>query len=458
MTDPVQILVVEDDPQIQGVLRSLLAQQGYEVETAGSAEDGLSLAAREHFDLVLCDISLPGRSGIDAIGELRDALPDAPVLLVTAYPSIETAVEGMRAGAFDYVTKPFNRQELMQRIERGLQHRALEVENRTLRQQTRGSQHFAGLLGESPAMRDILSRIRRVASSRSNVLITGESGTGKDVVAQAIHLAGASAAAPFLAINCSAIPSELLESELFGHVRGAFTGATVDKRGLFEEAGRGTLFLDEIGDLDLNLQSKLLRVLQHREVRPVGGTRSVAIHARIVAATNSDLRKAIDDGRFRRDLFFRLNVIPIHVPPLRERPEDVPLLAEHFLERHAGREKRSLSPGARSLLMRQRWEGNARELENVIERALVLTDAPLIQPEDLPLEEGSAAVTSDDFAQLLEVAAREQVTVRQLADRYIEHVIELSGGNKSQAARRLGVAVRTLYRRTAPGESAAPRR
>lgn len=452
MPQRVRSLIIEDDEQIRGMLRALLSQQAFEVTTVASAEEGIEAAEESRFDVVLCDISLPGQSGIEALGALREACADAPVILVTGYPSIESAIEGMRAGAFDYVTKPFNREELLMVLQRALDHSALERENRTLRHLARDSRSFAGIIGESPALRDIVARIERIAAGRSNVLLTGESGTGKEVIARAIHQAGPSANEPFLAINCSAIPSELLETELFGHVRGAFTGASTSKRGLFEEAGRGTLFLDEIGDLDLGLQSKLLRVLQQREVRPVGGTRSATIKARVISATNTNLREAIDAGRFRRDLFYRLNVIPIHVPPLRERVEDIPLLAEHFLEKHSGGRERRLSSAALAVLTRRTWEGNARELENVIERALVLSDSRRIQPEDLPFEEPSEAEAAGELKRLLEVAAESGITVRQLADLYIARVVELSGGNKAQAARRLGVAVRTLYRRK-PGAS-----
>jgi DNA-binding NtrC family response regulator len=323
----VKCLVIEDDAQVRGLLTSLLSQLEFAVTATPSAEEGIEAAEAGRFDVALCDISLPGRSGIAAVGALRDACADLPVILVTGYPSVESAIEGMRAGAFDYITKPFNREELLMVLERALDHSALERENRTLRNLARRSRSFAGVIAESPAMRDIVSRIQRIAGSRSNVLLTGESGTGKEVISRAIHQTGPSANEPFVAINCSAIPGELLETELFGHVR---------KRGLFEEAGRGTLFLDEIGELDLGLQSKLLRALQQREVRPVGGTRSVTVKARVISATNTNLREAIDTGRFRRDLFYRLNVIPIHVPALRERIEDIPPLAEHFLEKHSG--------------------------------------------------------------------------------------------------------------------------
>jgi len=453
MPQRVKCLVIEDDAQVRGLLTSVLSEQKFAVTATPSAEEGIEAAEADRFDVALCDISLPGQSGIAAVGALRDACADLPVILVTGYPSIESAIEGMRAGAFDYITKPFNREELLMVLERALEHSALERENRTLRNLARSSRSFAGVIAESPAMRDIVSRIQRIAGSRSNVLLTGESGTGKEVISRAIHQTGPSANEPFVAINCSAIPGELLETELFGHVRGAFTGSTASKRGLFEEAGRGTLFLDEIGDLDFGLQSKLLRALQQREVRPVGGTRSVAVKARVISATNSNLREAIDTGRFRRDLFYRLNVIPIHVPALRERIEDIPPLAEHFLEKHSGGSERRLTPAALAVLTRRSWEGNARELENLIERALVLSDSRLIQPEDLPLEESTPADAEGHLERLFQAAAESGVTVRQLADRYIARVVELTGGNKAQAARRLGVAVRTLYRRK-PGATA----
>jgi DNA-binding NtrC family response regulator len=295
-------------------------------------------------------------------------------------------------------------------------------------------------------MREIFALVRKVASSRSSVLITGESGTGKDVLARTIHFTGSTGDAAFVPVNCTAIPEGLLESELFGHVRGAFTGAHTTKRGLFEVADGGTLFLDEIGDMGPSLQGKLLRVLQDGEIRAVGGTQPIKVNVRVIAATNKDLRKELDEGRFRRDLFYRLNVIPIHIPPLRERPEDVPLLAEFFLRKHATDRRMTLSPAALQKLLRCAFEGNARELENLVERAIALCDSPEIEPDDLPLPESEAGATSTGEP-LARAAAQRQMTLRELEDLYVEEILRQTGGNKVRAARILGIDRRTLYRR-----------
>jgi DNA-binding NtrC family response regulator len=304
-------------------------------------------------------------------------------------------------------------------------------------------------------MREIFALIRKVADSRASILITGESGTGKEVVARTAHFTGARAKRPFVPVNCTAIPEGLLESELFGHVRGAFTGAHTSKRGLFEEADRGTLFLDEIGDMGPGLQAKLLRVLQDQEIRPVGGTKSTKVDVRIIAASNKDLRREIEEGRFRRDLFYRLNVIPVHIPPLRERPEDIPLLAELFVRRHAAGKPRALSAAALQRLVRCHWEGNARELENVIERALALCEGQDIQPEDLPIPDEEVPPTARLGETLVGTAVQRQLELREVEDLYIQEILRLTGGNKVHAARILGINRRTLYRR---GERSTTRR
>ena len=336
---------------------------------------------------------------------------------------------------------------------RAFERRELETENRRLRRAVDQTASFGDLIGTSPAMREIFALIRKVAGTRSNILITGESGTGKEVVARTLHFVGTRASKPFIPVNCTAIPEGLLESELFGHVRGAFTGAHASKRGLFEEADGGTLFLDEIGDMGPGLQSKLLRVLQDGEIRPVGGNRSVTIDARIITATNKDLRAELEAGRFRQDLFYRLNVIPLHIPPLRERRADIPPLAEAFLRKHADGEKRSISPEAMNMLMDLPWEGNARELENVIERALALSEQREIRPEDLPLADPASASKSRPEQALLETAVDRKLTLREVEDRYIDAILGETGGNKVQAARILGINRRTLYRRSEPEAS-----
>jgi DNA-binding NtrC family response regulator len=443
-----RILIVDDDGAMRQMLESLFREQGFATEVADSVDAALERVREGEIDVVLSDIKMPGRSGIELVGELRKLRPETPLVLMTAFGSIDSAVEAMRAGAFDYITKPFEPEAVLFSIERALERRALEEENRELRRAIERTSSLGELIGRSPAMRDIVALIRKVANSRSSVLITGESGTGKEVVARTIHFASPRADRPFIPINCTAIPEGLLESELFGHVRGAFTGAHATKRGLFEKANGGTLFLDEIGDMGPGLQSKLLRVLQDREIRPVGGTQSVKVDVRIVAATNKDLAQEIEAGRFREDLFYRLNVIPVHIPPLRERPEDIPALVEAFLRRHDESGRRSVSQTALERLMACPWRGNARELENAIERALALSDSDVVEADDLPLgaasESGDVAAPDESF---LEDAAKRHLSLRELEERYIDEVLRATGGNKVQAARILGIDRKTLYRR-----------
>jgi DNA-binding NtrC family response regulator len=443
-----RLLIVDDDGAMRQMLESLFREQGFTTEVADSVDAALERVRETEIDVVLSDIKMPGRSGIELVGELRRLRPETPLVLMTAFGSIDSAVEAMRAGAFDYITKPFEPEAVLFSIERALERRALEEENRELRRALDRTTSLGDLIGRSPAMRDIVALIRKVANSRSSVLITGESGTGKEVVARTIHFASPRAARPFIPINCTAIPEGLLESELFGHVRGAFTGAHTTKRGLFEKANGGTLFLDEIGDMGPGLQSKLLRVLQDREIRAVGGMQSVKVDVRIVAATNKDLAQEIEAGRFREDLFYRLNVIPIHIPPLRERPEDIPALVEAFLRRHDESGRRSVSQAALEKLMACPWRGNARELENAIERALALSDADVVEVDALPLggaSEGNAAASSDES--FLMDAAKRHLSLRDLEERYIDEVLRATGGNKVQAARILGIDRKTLYRR-----------
>jgi DNA-binding NtrC family response regulator len=446
MTTNRRLLVVDDDRAMREMLTSLFKERGLGVEEAPSADAALARASEQEFDVVLSDVRMPGLSGVELVGQLRKLRPGTPVVLMTAFGSIDSAVEAMRTGAFDYLTKPFEPDAVILAVERALAHRALALENEQLRRAVDRSSSLGELIGKSLAMREIFALIRRIAHTRSSVLITGESGTGKEVVARAIHFHGDRSEKPFVPINCTAIPEGLLESELFGHVRGAFTGAHASKRGLFEKADGGTLFLDEIGDLGLGLQGKLLRVLQDREIRPVGGTQSVRVDVRIIAATNRDLEAEIAAGRFREDLFYRLNVIPIHIPPLRERPEDVPALAEAFLRRHHEGRRCFLSPEAMERLAAHPWRGNARELENVLERALALCDAETLGPDDIPLPGAAAkaAPSGDDF---LGAAAARRMTLHELGERYTEQVLRATGGNKVQAARILGIDRKTLYRR-----------
>jgi DNA-binding NtrC family response regulator len=439
------ILVVDDDTAMREMLVALLEDEGMRARGAGSVAAAVEAARDEDFDAVLSDIRMPVQGGLELLGELRQLRPETPVVLMTAFGSIDSAVEAMRSGAFDYITKPFKNEAVLAALGRALQRKALERENRQLRRALERASSFGDLIGRSPAMQEIFALIRKIGHSRGSVLITGESGTGKEVIARTVHLTSTRKQGPFVPINCTAMPEGLLESELFGHVRGAFTGAHTTKKGLFEEANGGTLFLDEIGDMAPGLQSKLLRVLQDQEIRPVGANRGVRVDVRIVAATNKDLQEEISENRFRMDLFYRLNVIPIHVPPLRERREDIPLLAEHFIRKHAGDTKVRLSPDALEQLTSLPWQGNARELENAIERALALCDGAQIGVEDLPAAAAAEEAAFED--NLLRVAATENWTARQLVDRYTEQVLERCGGNKVKAARILGINRRTLYRR-----------
>ena len=447
MSSRSRLLIVDDDTAMREMLASLFRDRDYSVEEAVSAAGALERAGEQCFDVVLSDIRMPGKTGIEMVGELRGRLPETPVVLMTAFGSIDSAVESMRAGAFDYITKPFEPDTVVLTIERALEHRALEEENRRLRRALDQTSSFGDLIGESPAMREIFALIRKVANSSSSVLISGESGTGKEVVARTIHYSGNRADRPFIPINCTAIPEGLLESELFGHVRGAFTGAHVTKQGLFEKANGGTLFLDEIGDMSLALQGKLLRVLQDREVRAVGGTQTTKVNIRIIAATNKVLASEMEAGNFREDLYYRLNVIPIYIPPLRERPQDVPPLAKAFVAKHSSDGARTISSSGLRYLAAIQWKGNARELENVVERALALSDSTEIDAEDLQLDSAAGEGPDPSPSALTYTAAENQLTLRELEDRYIEEVMRMTEGNKVHAAKILGIDRKTLYRR-----------
>jgi DNA-binding NtrC family response regulator len=441
------ILVVDDDRAMREMVVALLEDEGHDAIGAEGADAAVECLRERDFDVVISDIRMPGRSGIEMLGELREIRPDTPVILMTAFGSIDSAVEAMQAGAFDYVTKPFKRDAILVRLERALEHRSLEQENRRLRRAVDRTSSFGELLGTSTAMREMFALMRKVASRRVNVLITGESGTGKELVARTLHFAGSRAKNPFIPINCTALPEGLMESELFGHVRGAFTGAVSSKRGLFEEAEGGTLFLDEIGDMSPGLQSKLLRVLQDREVRPVGGNQSRKVDVRVIAATNRDLAADMASGKFRRDLYYRLNVIPIDIPPLRERRDDIPLLAESFLRKHGDGATHRLTPQALECLCGHDWDGNARELENVIERAIALADGEELDTADIPLPDRGAAGFSRNLDDFLRQALSERLTLSELGDRYTACVLDSTSGNKARAARILGINRRTLYRR-----------
>jgi two-component system response regulator AtoC len=451
------VLVVDDDVSILDMTEDLLTEAGFEVTKCGSGEEALALADERDWDVVLSDLQMPGIDGLDLLAEMRERRPETPVVIMTAFGTIQAAVKAMRGGALDFVTKPFQAEELLISLERAFVRRALEDENRRLRRAVGRVSSFGELVGKSPAMNEIYAMIKKIATNSSNILISGESGTGKEVVARSIHFTGARAAKPFVPINCTAMPEGLLESELFGHVRGAFTGAHANKMGLFAAAEGGTLFLDEIGDMPLTLQGKLLRVLQDREVRPVGGTKSTKIDVRIIAATNQDIHQAIEEGKFRLDLYYRLNVIPIRIPPLRERAEDIPVLAESFLRKHSDNERISFSDAALRKMSRGAWPGNARELENCIERALALASSQEILANDILIPEDPVASDGSIQEMLLRIALEQRITVRSLTDAYIDAALEATHGRKSEAARILGMNRRTLYRREENSDSSARR-
>ena len=382
-----RILIIDDEPIVREVLRDVLARETYSLTFAADAESGLLALDRQEFDLVVLDLMLPGMGGLEALTEIRRRDPDQVVVMLTAFGSVETAVQAMRMGANDYLTKPFRNEDVLRAVGRGLSHRRLILENRSLRRALQGRSGSWGLVGKSRTMQTLYNLIEQVAPSRSTVLIQGESGTGKELVAHAIHERSGRPADAFVVVNSGSMPADLLESNLFGHIKGAFTGAVQAKKGLFEVANGGSIFFDEISSVKPDVQAKLLRVIQEKEFIPVGAVQSVQVDVRIIAATNIDLMELVRRGEFREDLYYRLNVITLTLPPLRDRREDIPPLVVHFIRKYAeenNKEVGGVSPEAMTLLMDHPWRGNVRELENVIERAVVLSRGPLIGADLLP--------------------------------------------------------------------------
>ncbi len=382
-----RILIVEDEETLRASLKRVFSKENYDVDTAGSAESALEMLEDSLYDLVITDIILPGIDGIELLRKIGERSRDQVVIIITAYGSLETAVEALRAGAYDYVMKPIIHEEIKQIVKNALKQRALQIENTLLKKQIERQYDFGRIIGESSSMQKILAEVKKIADARSNVLLLGETGTGKELIARAVHFSSNRADKPFMPINCSAIPENLLESELFGHVRGAFTGAVTSKKGLFEEANYGTVFLDEIGDLSMALQSKLLRALEDHEIRPVGGTQSVRVDLRFIAATNKNIENAVKEGRFREDLFYRINVIAIKLPPLRDRKGDIKLLIRHFIQKYSkelGKTVNDIDEAALKYLTAYHWPGNIRELQNIIERAILISEDGVIRVEHLP--------------------------------------------------------------------------
>ncbi len=381
-----KILVVDDEKGMRDFLSILLRKEGHQVAAAANGAEAIELMGHEIFDLIITDVKMPSSGGMEVLKAAREASPGTIVLMITAYASPENAIEAMKEGAYDYLTKPFRTDEVRLIVQKALEKRLLEKENLRLRRELSGTADFSKIIGRSPRMQKVLQLIAKVADSASNILILGESGTGKELVARAIHFNSSRRDKPFVTVNCSALPEPLLESELFGHMKGSFTGAVANKEGLFELADQGTIFLDEIGETPLGIQVKLLRVLQEREFRRIGGTKDIRVDVRVIAATNKDLQREVQAGKFREDLFYRLDVIPIHLPPLREHREDIPRLVEHFLARFgaaSGKEVPGVHPEAMRMLLDHDWKGNVRELENVIERVMTLSSGQQVQPEHL---------------------------------------------------------------------------
>ena len=447
MSDPNTILVVDDDPAHRAMLRTLLTGWGYRIKEADDGAGAIAVVHEQSFDLILMDIRMIKVSGLEALEEIKAFNPAIPVIIMTAYSSVESAVEAMKNGAYDYLTKPLDFDELRLTMERAMEHSHLREENRLLRE-TLGA-HFdtQNIIGTSPAMMRLMETVAQVAPSEATVLITGESGTGKEMIAGAIHFNSLRKDGPYVKINCAAITETLLESELFGHEKGAFTGAYRRKEGRFRQAHGGTLFLDEVSEMSLAMQVKLLRVLQERDITRVGGEEVMKVDVRIIAAANKDLITEIRAGRFRDDLYYRLNVVAIAMPPLRERREDIPLLAQHFLEQFSERNRKQIkgfTPQAMDRLLRYEWPGNVRELMNAVERAVVLARAEYLDEDEFPLIQGEAGLKGEGP---LEGAASIDLPLDEVERATILRAMELTKGNKSEAARRLGITRRTLHKK-----------
>jgi len=443
---PRKILVVDDEENFRHILSVILRKERYEVETASNGEEALQRISNTTFDQVLCDIRMPGMDGLDFLKEVRKTEGDANVIMMSAYGTLDTAVEAMKLGAYDYISKPFKPDEIILTLKKAEERERLRKENELLRKEVRREYSFDNIVSKNEKMQSIFEMIQKVAQYKSTILITGESGTGKEVVARALHYHSDRSQAPFMPVNCGAIPENLLESELFGHSKGAFTDAIRTKKGLFEEADGGTLFLDEIGELPPQLQVKLLRVLQDGEIRRVGEAKAIQIDVRIVAATVKDLVKEVNEGRFRDDLFYRLNVVPVHIPPLRERREDIPLLVTHFIKKHGqslGKNITSIDPKALEALINYKWYGNVRELENTIERGMVLADGENIELQNLPHD-------IQNFEERVEVTSlsEEECSIKRaskaLETTLIRRALKKTKGNHTHAARLLEISHRAL--------------
>jgi len=442
-----RVLVADDERSMRDLLAIMLKQAGHDVALAGGGAEAIEALKREPFDLIVTDLRMREVDGLAVLRAAKEHSPQTVVLVITAFASTETAVEAMKLGAYDYITKPFKMDEVKLTIANALERKRLQDENQALKRQLRRERGFENFVGRNPQMLDIFDTIRKTADSLSTVLITGESGTGKELVARALHEESPRRTGPFVSVNCGAIPETLMESEFFGHLKGAFTGAVASTTGLFSAASGGTLFLDEITEVPHSVQVKLLRAIQEREVRRVGDTRDVKVDVRLVAASNRDVAKAVAGGMLREDLFYRLNVIPIHIPPLRERPEDIPLLVAHFIKKIAaelGKSVRGVTPEALAILEGYHWPGNIRELENVIERALVLGGGETLDTDALPADLRRPRDVQDVPVEIPESGLDLQATLDQIEQRYIQMALARTGGVQTRAAELLRVSFRQL--------------
>lgn len=440
-----KILVIDDDPEMCNLLKEVLSGEGYSLTTNTESGEAIELLKREDFDVIITDLMMEGIKGLELLQESKKIAPLTPVIIITAFGTIESAIKAMKMGAYDYITKPFQLDELIITVKKAVENRLLKKEVSRLKKEVTQRYQFHNIIGRSGSMQKIYDLIERISDTSSNVLITGESGTGKELVAKAIHYSGRRKEGKFVAVNCAAIPETLLESELFGYRKGAFTDAKIDKKGLIFEAHEGTLFLDEITEMAYPLQAKLLRVIEEKEVRPLGDTYSYPVDLRIIATSNKDIKSLIQQGKFREDLYYRLKVVDIEMPPLRERKEDILLLAENFLKRFSeemGKEIVGLSEKVKKIMLNYSWPGNVRELENIMERAIILCQNKIIHPEDLP-----PSMIQQTEENALERALRQGLSLDQLEKEYIKKVLLQVGGNKSRAAEILGLDRKTLYRK-----------
>lgn len=443
--DKGKILIVEDEKSMNDVLTMLLEEEGHHVSSAFNGKEGLDKIRKDIFDIVVTDIKMPNADGFAVLKSVKELSPDTIVIMITAFGSSEMAVQAMKQGAYDYINKPFKIDEIRVIIKNAFEKRKLSREVKNLKSQIKETYRLDNIIGKSPKMVELLSSLLKVADTNANVLITGESGSGKELLARAIHNLSKRAEKEFIAINCAALPEGLLESELFGHMKGTFTGASYNKEGLFEVADEGTIFLDEIGEMPLQLQAKLLRVLESSTFRRIGGTKDIKVNVRVVSATNKNLKQEAEENRFRQDLYYRLNVIPLHIPPLRERKEDIPLLADYFLEKSGNREKR-FSPEAMEVFMNYQWSGNVRELYNTVERIITFTEGLIITNDDLPMD---MKIYNDNSCpvELTGEGVDLDEILSAIEKQYLQKALDLAKSVKTDAAKLLNISFRQFRHR-----------